>query len=82
MLIRSLLDGETDRIYTEAVAPLTLVDGAQTLEIAQEEFSDVMVWNLGERLASGMGDLAHGDWQRFVCIEAGQVLQTVLLRNL
>lgn len=71
--------GETDRIYNDVVAPLTLIDDAQMLEITQEGFSDAVVWNPGERLASGMSDLAPGDWQRFVCVEAGQVLQPVLL---
>lgn len=71
---------ETDRIYSDVVAPLTLVDGAQRLGIEQQGFTDVVVWNPGARLASGIADLEAGDWQRFVCIEAAQAAQPVLLQ--
>lgn len=74
-----MFEGETDRIYSDVVAPLVLTDGAHTLEISQEGFGDAVVWNPGERLAAGIGDLAPGDWQRFICVEAGQVLQPVVL---
>lgn len=72
-------EGETDRIYSDVVAPLTLIDGAQQLVIEQDGFTDAVLWNPGERLAASIGDLVPGDWQRFVCVEAGQVLQPVVL---
>lgn len=72
-------DGETDRIYNDVVAPLALVDGAHRLDIEQDGFGDAVVWNPGEHLCAGIGDLAADDWRRFVCVEAGQVLQPVLL---
>ena len=72
--------GETDRIYNDVVAPLTLVDGAQQLGIEQQGFADVVVWNPGARLAAGIADLQAGDWQHFVCVEAAQVVQPVLLQ--
>ena len=72
-------NGETDRIYNDVVAPLALVDGAHRLDIEQDGFGDAIVWNPGDHLAARIGDLAPGDWSRFVCIEAGQVLQPVVL---
>ena len=63
-------DGEVDRIYNDVVAPLTLIDGERQLAIEQEGFPDAVVWNPGEPLASRIGDLAPGDWRRFVCVEA------------
>lgn len=72
--------GETDRIYSDVVTPLALLDGAQRLAIEQDGFADVVLWNPGERLCARIGDLAPEDWQRFACVEAGQVLQPVLLR--
>lgn len=71
--------GETDRIYSDVVTPLALLDGAQRLAIEQDGFADVVLWNPGEQLCARIGDLAPEDWQRFACVEAGQVLQPVLL---
>ncbi len=72
-------DGETDRIYGDVVAPLALVDGGHRLDIRHEGFADAIVWNPGERLAAGITDLAPGEHAHFVCVEAGQVLQPVVL---
>ena len=72
-------DGEVDRIYNDVVAPLTLADGARELQIEQEGFGDAVVWNSGAALAATIGDLAPDDYRRFVCVEAGQVLQPVVL---
>ena len=72
-------DGETDRIYNDVVAPLALLDGAHRLDIEQDGFGDVVVWNPGEHLCARIADLAPDDWKRFACVEAGQVLQPVVL---
>ena len=72
-------DGETDRIYNDVVAPLALLDGAHRLDIEQDGFGDVVVWNPGEQLCARIADLAPDDWKRFACVEAGQVLQPVVL---
>ncbi|MFT4178741.1 MAG: D-hexose-6-phosphate mutarotase [Thermomonas sp.] len=72
-------DAETDRIYNDVVAPLALIDGEHRLDIEQDGFGDAVIWNPGERLCARIGDLALDDWQHFVCIEAGQVLQPVVL---
>lgn len=72
-------DGEVDRIYNDVVAPLTLTDGAHELAIEQDGFADTVVWNPGAALAAGIGDLAPGDYRRFVCVEAAQVRQPVVL---
>lgn len=72
-------DDETDRIYNDVVAPLTLVDGTRELHIEQEGFGDTIVWNPGAALAAAIGDLAPDDYRRFACVEAGQVLQPVVL---
>lgn len=67
--------GEVDRIYKDVVAPITLVDGDRRLHIEQDGFPDAVVWNPGEHLAARISDLAPGDHRRFVCVEAGVVLQ-------
>ena len=72
-------DGEVDRTYGDVVAPLTLIDGSDTLAIEQEGFGDVVAWNPGEQLAARIGDLSPGDHRHFVCVEAAQVVQPVVL---
>lgn len=72
-------ESETDRIYNDVVAPLVLQDGAHRLDIEQDGFGDVVVWNPGEALCGRIADLAPGDWRHFACIEAAQVLQPVVL---
>ena len=71
--------GETDRIYGDVVAPLVLLDGGHRLAIEQDGFGDAIVWNPGAHLCARIADLAADDWQRFACVEAGQVLQPVVL---
>src|SRR5690606_33322853 len=73
-------EGEIDRIYGDVVAPLVLVEGGRRLGIAQTGFADTVVWNPGEELAARIGDLAPGEYRRFVCVEAGQVLQPAVLQ--
>jgi glucose-6-phosphate 1-epimerase len=72
-------DGEVDRIYGDVVAPLALIDSNGTLAIEQEGFGDVVVWNPGAQLAARIGDLSPGDHRHFVCVEAAQVVQPVVL---
>lgn len=72
-------DGETDRIYLEAPATLTLADGAGSREIQQSGFLDTVVWNPGARLAAVMPDLHEGGHRRFVCVEAACVPTAVRL---
>ncbi|MFT3755102.1 MAG: D-hexose-6-phosphate mutarotase [Pseudoxanthomonas sp.] len=74
----ALMEG-IDRIYNDVVAPLLLRDGMGELPIEQEGCPDAVVWNPGEHLAARIGDLAPGEWRRFVCVEAGVVLQPEVL---
>ena len=75
----SALEDGIDRIYNDVVAPLALVDGDRRLGIEQDGFGDAIVWNPGEHLCARIGDLAPDDWKHFACVEAGQVLQPVVL---
>lgn len=72
-------DGEVDRIHGDVVAPLLLVDGNENLAIEQEGFGDVVTWNPGEQLAARIGDLSPGYHRHFVCVEAAQIVQPVVL---
>ncbi len=71
--------GEIDRIYNDVVAPLCLAEGERRLFIEQQGFPDCVTWNPGAQLGARIGDLEADDYRRFVCVEAGQVLQPVVL---
>lgn len=71
-------EGEVDRIYADTVG-MRVTDGVDLLRIEAEGFADTVVWNPGAELAAGMGDLGAGEYRRFVCIEAAQVLKPVRL---
>ncbi|HSD17298.1 MAG TPA: D-hexose-6-phosphate mutarotase [Thermomonas sp.] len=73
------IDDVTDRIYADVVAPLALVEGDASLAIEHDGFADAVIWNPGEAWASRLSDLSPGDWRRFVCVEAAQVQQPVVL---
>ncbi|MFC5570233.1 D-hexose-6-phosphate mutarotase [Lysobacter yangpyeongensis] len=72
-------NAETDRIYVAPLHPLSLHDGPHRLRIDQHGFADTVVWNPGATLAAGIADLAPGEHRRFLCVEAGQVLEPVHL---
>jgi len=72
-------DGEVDRIYAASPPALRLRDGESTLHIEAEGFVDTVVWNPGATLAASMGDLGAGEHLRFVCVEAGTVVDPVTL---
>ena len=40
-------------------------------------FDDVVLWNIWEEGAKGMGDLGEGEWQKYICVEAGQIGEKV-----
>ena len=72
-------EGETDRVFPEVHAPLTLAEGEHRLQISAAGFPDVVVWNPGTDLAGSLADLGSEQAARFACVEAACVLKPVLL---
>ena len=71
-------EGEFDRVYAAAAAPLLLADGAHRLEIAQSpQWADTVVWNPGQIKCAGMADMTPDGFSRMLCVEAAQVFQPV-----
>lgn len=70
-------EGNFDRVYTAAAAPLTLHTGAaHKLTIAQSpEWADTVVWTPGAANAAQMADMEPEGHQRMLCVEAAQVMQ-------
>ena len=67
-----------DRIYDQLPGPLQLETGGDTLRLAQQGFTDAVVWNPGAQDAAALADLADDEYQRFVCIEAALIQPDVL----
>ena len=77
------LAAETDRIYTKAGADLVISEeGGRPqgdLVLARSGFDDVVLWNIWEEGAAGMADMGAGEWQNYLCVEAGQIMEPVKL---
>ncbi len=71
--------GEVDRVYRGAPADAYLIDGERAVRVLKMGFPDAVVWNIGEERAPGIGDLAAGEWQRYVCYEAAAIGKPVKL---
>lgn len=67
--------GEVDNVYATP-GPVSVLDSAsgRSISVATDGASHIVVWNPGQERAAGLPDLGPGDWERFVCVEAGRVL--------
>ena len=75
---RLAVNGGLDRVYAAATAPLRLHDGPHALDIAQSpEWAQTVVWTPSAAQAAQLPDLAPGEHQRLLCVEAAQVFQPV-----
>ena len=71
-------DGEFDRVYDAAPAPLCLQDGENRLEISQSpSWAHSVVWNPGREKCAAMADLPGDGYAHFVCVEAAQVMSPI-----
>ena len=71
-------EGEFDRVYAAAAAPLLLSDGAHRIEIAQSpQWADTVVWNPGKTKCAAMADMTPDGFSRMLCVEAAQVFHPV-----
>ncbi len=65
--------GELDRVYFDVLRPLRLRDGDRQLEIANQGFTDVVVWNPGPTLSASLHDLPDDGWREMLCVEAASI---------
>lgn len=66
-----------DRLY-QATPSLMLNTANATLHLAQQGFSEWVVWNPGQADAAALKDLADDEYLRFVCIEPARIDQQAL----
>lgn len=65
-----VVDGPIDRIYSNVVRPLKLIDGGRELLIVNEQFPDTVVWNPLSEGAAKLADMPDRDFRRMLCVEA------------
>lgn len=68
-------EGLTDRVYASP-GPVRVVDpvGGREVLVGTSGAEQLVVWNPGRDKAAQLPDLAAGEWETFVCVEAGRVL--------
>ena len=69
------IEQEVDRVYQHTHDTCTLHDPgyARQIVIEKSDAASTIVWNPWIDKAARLEDLADDDWQRFVCIESGNV---------
>ena len=73
-------DGETDRIYLDTTAPITLHDPGWQRDIRLQTTGSksTVVWNPGQAKAARLQDMADDAWPHMACIETARVLDDAL----
>lgn len=75
-----LVNGELDRVYLNAPDELLIFDQSTSISIQKHGFPDAVVWNIGEEKAPSIKDMAAGDWQRYICLEAGAIGEKIVVK--
>lgn len=73
------VNAEVDRIYQHARRPLLLREPKHSLQIEQEGFEDVVVWNPWGDKCAALADMPDDDYHQMLCVEAGKIHQPVRL---
>lgn len=72
--------GETDRIYLDTPAKLSIVDPAweRRIELSSSGSRTAVIWNPWIDRAAAFSDMADDGWQRMLCIETANVMDDVV----
>jgi glucose-6-phosphate 1-epimerase len=72
--------GETDRIYLNTPAQLSIVDPAweRRIELTSSGSRSAVIWNPWIARAAQFSDMADDGWQRMLCIETANVMDDIV----
>jgi glucose-6-phosphate 1-epimerase len=72
--------GETDRIYLDTPAKLSIVDPhwERRIELTSSGSRSAVIWNPWTERAKTFSDMADDGWQRMLCIETANVMDDVV----
>lgn len=70
---------ETDRVYLNAPAQLSLTSQGRTLLTLHKDAAlpEAVVWNVWAEKVRGMADMAPHEYERYICLEAGAIATPV-----
>jgi glucose-6-phosphate 1-epimerase len=73
--------GETDRVYLDTAAPVTVEDArlGRRLAIAKEGSNATVVWNPWQQRAQALPDFGDDEYRLMVCVETANALQDVVV---
>lgn len=69
--------GEVDRVYLKTPAEAFLIEGERAIKVLKIGFPEAVVWNIGSERAPELKDLGPGEWEQYVCYEAGAIAKPV-----
>jgi glucose-6-phosphate 1-epimerase len=67
------IEGDIDRVFSDAPSTLTLRDASSMLTITRDGFPDTVIWNPGPVKAAKLDDMPPDDWRTMLCVEAACV---------
>lgn len=72
--------GETDRIYLNTPAKLSIVDPAweRRIELTASGSRSAVIWNPWIDRAAAFSDMANDGWQHMLCIETANVMDDIV----
>ncbi|OEY98154.1 D-hexose-6-phosphate mutarotase [Acinetobacter qingfengensis] len=70
---------ETDRIYPVACGQYQILDQDTVITIDSLQAKSSVVWNPWIEKTKRLNDVAEDAWQKFVCVECGQIGQPIIL---
>jgi glucose-6-phosphate 1-epimerase len=73
------INGEVDRVYTDAPGSLVLREPGQTVTIHKDGFPDYVVWNPWKDKCSTLSDMATDAYEHMLCVEAAAVGRVLTL---
>lgn len=71
--------GEVDRIYLDALQPITLIDADRSTELRMSGFKDAVIWNPGAERGAALKDLEANGYRSMLCVEAAAIGQPITL---
>ncbi|HEX4154435.1 MAG TPA: D-hexose-6-phosphate mutarotase [Acidobacteriaceae bacterium] len=75
------LHGETDRLYLDTAAPITIEDPVlhRRMTVTKKNSNNTVVWNPWATLAASLSDMEPDGWRRMVCIETANAAANALV---
>ena len=72
---------KVDRLYIDTPDIVRFSDAEHKVTLTSNGCNNCVVWNCGKADNLGMSDMEENGYQRYVCVEAGQVVPPVMVTS-